>query len=57
MKDPLSVVPLRNHGHFTEEGYEIVAKTIYNKINEIDKYNDKNKNSLNKIKINNKRNI
>ncbi len=36
MKDPLSVVPLRNHGHFTEEGYEIVAKTIYNKINEIE---------------------
>ncbi len=39
MEDPLSVVPLRSHGHFTEEGYEIVAKIIYNKINEIENNN------------------
>ena len=39
MEDPLSVVPLRNYGHFTERGYEIVAKTIYNKINEIENNN------------------
>jgi len=39
IEDPLSVVPLRSHGHFTEEGYKIVSEIIYNKINELENKN------------------
>ena len=39
MEDPLSVVPLRSVGHFTEGGYNMVARVIYDKINELESNN------------------
>ena len=39
MEDPLSIAPLRSHGHFTEEGYYLVSKAIFDKIKEIEKNN------------------
>ena len=34
--DPLSLFPFRKGGHYNEKGYEFVAKTIFNKINEFE---------------------
>ncbi len=39
MEDPLSIVPLRSVGHFTEEGYKKVARIIYDKINKFENRN------------------
>lgn len=39
MEDPLSIAPLRSHGHFTEKGYYLVSKAIFDKIKEIEKNN------------------
>lgn len=39
MEDPLSIAPLRSHGHFTEEGYYLVSKAIFDKINELENKN------------------
>ena len=35
--DPLSLFPFRKKGHYTEKGYQLVAETIFNKINEFEK--------------------
>ena len=37
LDDPLSLFPYRMDGHYTKEGHELVAKTIFNKINELEK--------------------
>jgi len=33
IKDPLMLFPFKAHGHYNAKGYELVAKTIFNKIN------------------------
>ena len=35
--DPLSLFPFRKKGHYTEKGNQLVAETIFNKINEFEK--------------------
>ena len=35
-KDPLSLYPFRNHGHFTELGYDLVSQTIVEKIYQLE---------------------
>ena len=35
-KDKLSLFPFRNRFHFTENGYKLVAKTIFEKIREVE---------------------
>jgi len=39
MEDTLSIAQLRSHGHFTEEGYYLVSKAIFDKINELENKN------------------
>ncbi len=36
MEDPMSVVPLRGNGHFNEQGYYLVAKAIFDRINKLE---------------------
>ena len=36
-KDPLSLFLFRKKSHYNELGYQLVAKTIFNKINELEK--------------------
>ena len=35
--DPLSLFPFRKGGHYNEKGYELVAKTIFKTISELEK--------------------
>ncbi len=35
--DPLSLFPFRKLGHYNEKGYQLVAETIFRKINELEK--------------------
>ena len=35
--DRLSLFPFRMVGHFNEKGYQLIAKTIFAKINELEK--------------------
>jgi len=37
LKDPLILFPFRSPGHYNVKGYELVTKTIFNKINELEK--------------------
>ena len=37
IKDPLILFPFRAPGHYNVKGYELVTKTIFNKINELEK--------------------
>ena len=34
--DLLSLFPFRDHGHYNEKGYKLVAKTVFNKIKELE---------------------
>ena len=36
-KNQLSLFPFRDFGHYNEKGYKLVAKTILNKIEELEK--------------------
>jgi len=36
-KDPLSLFPFKKSGHYNEKGYQLVAKTIFNNIEELEK--------------------
>ena len=36
MEDPKSVIPLRSIGHFNEQGYYLVAKVIFDRINKLE---------------------
>lgn len=36
-KDPLSLFPFREESHYSEEGYRLISKKIYEKIKEIEK--------------------
>ena len=35
--DPLVLFPFRKRGHYTKEGYQLVAETIFEKINKLEK--------------------
>ena len=37
IKDPLILFPFSAPGHYNVKGYELVTKTIFNKINELEK--------------------
>ena len=36
MKDPLELFPFKGQGHYNVKGYEIITKSIFNKINELE---------------------
>ena len=35
--DPISLFAFRKDGHYNEKGYQLVAETIFRKINELEK--------------------